>query len=448
MSTPPRRFGSLLKDYPAVAKKAAIYPTIDVNVWWDKQTPLRPLPDNFDGRDAWEGSTCTPGTQRCSDSWAMVAKDILADRFTLSTGGQLALQLSETEIIACISTPPLPPLPNVASCAGLDMVDACQGYSIYDAWEYIYAYGIPENNCFSHSKLEKINLILPEKLNYIVKQASYGPQCNLIESDQTKCIWAKNGVPIARRSFYASGIINITSLPSMSVIDLMKYEILRFGPIAAGFLVFENFANGYDGTTIYSEVSGASLGGHYVSIMGWGTDEKTKMDYWICRNSWGTDWGLVGYFKMKMNLAECQLEQNVSTCAPFFVDIFSQSYVSDGILPGRQHIDITNMKEINPALYDKRQVLELNSDTFYPKKTYELIKEGKLAGDLTPLIQNKERLPNIIFYWVENFKAFKWVNMNYTSSQQNKETNGVEWWWVAFLICAGAVSLYGGFRRR
>ena len=244
----------------------------------------------------------------------------------------------------------------------------------------------------------------------------------------------------------ANGIINIKPIDSLSVIELMKYEILRFGPIAAGFLVFENFANGYDGTTIYSEVSGDSLGGHYVSIVGWGIDEKTKVDYWICRNSWGTDWGLVGYFKLKMNLVECQLEQNVSTCAPFFVNLFSQSYVSDGILNGKRHIDITDMKAINPELYSKRELLDLDSDTFYPKKTYELIRQGKLAGVLTPLIQNKERLPNIVFYWVENFKAFKWINMNYTSALSETNTSEPSRWWWIVLLFAGSVAFYLGLR--
>lgn len=34
---------------------------------------------------------------------------------------------------------------------------------------------------------------------------------------------------------------------------------------------------------------------HFVVLVGWGHDSTVGVDYWILRNSWGTDWGESGY---------------------------------------------------------------------------------------------------------------------------------------------------------
>jgi hypothetical protein len=429
------KFGSLLKTTPSVLKQSQIYPTIDISLWWDEKTQYRPLPKFFDGRDAWQGFLCFPAKQRCSDSWCIVARDVLADRFALATGGQLVLQLSETDIISCINNPP-----HIK-----DSKNSCDGYSIYDAWEYIYANGLPQNNCFSHKKLQALNLPMPETVEYSQKIKVYEKECN---DNYNECIWKKNGIPIARRSFYADAILNMSQYDEKGVFDLeksvetIKYELLRFGPVAAGFLLYENFVNDYDGTTIYRAVSGNPLGGHYVSIMGWNID-KDGTEYWICRNSYGTDWGLVGYFKMKIGINECMLEQNVSTVAPYFYDIFKTTYPIDGRINGKI-IDEINMKSINPDLYRLRKKLDIDTKTFYTKEILELIKAGKLYGDLEPLIEHPEELlPDQRLFWVENFKNFLFVTLEYEKNNENVKNDNYHSF-ILFLLCL--FSFYIGYR--
>jgi cathepsin B len=64
-------------------------------------------------------------------------------------------------------------------------------------------------------------------------------------------------------------------------------EIYATGPMETAFEVYEDFMN-YSGG-VYHHVSGKYEGGHAIKILGWGHDEG--MDYWLCANSWGPDWG-------------------------------------------------------------------------------------------------------------------------------------------------------------
>ncbi|MDP8255651.1 MAG: C1 family peptidase [Candidatus Alcyoniella australis] len=65
------------------------------------------------------------------------------------------------------------------------------------------------------------------------------------------------------------------------------------GPVVAGFQVFSDFQD-YTGG-VYEHVYGELLGGHGVVIAGYDMAEQ----YWICKNSWGTQWGEEGWFKIR-----------------------------------------------------------------------------------------------------------------------------------------------------
>ena len=83
------------------------------------------------------------------------------------------------------------------------------------------------------------------------------------------------------------------------------------GPLNVGFEVFEDFL--YYKSGIYAHVEGASVGGHAVILVGYGRLEG--VDYWILKNSWSSNWGEDGYFKMKMG--ECSLDTwGATSCLP------------------------------------------------------------------------------------------------------------------------------------
>ena len=182
-----KKFGSLLKDHPDVLKQSRMYPNINIKLWGNKIA----LPETFDGRSVWEAYIQFPYDQEKSESWAVVCSDILADRYTISTVGQVNLFLSPTEIVSCIGKSPNQFIKNVLSGSQLDYKDSTQGYSIYDGWEYIYENGVAEKNCFSRKRLTKRNIPLPSKLDFKEK-IEVKQSVNWIRADENYNVYRRS----------------------------------------------------------------------------------------------------------------------------------------------------------------------------------------------------------------------------------------------------------------
>lgn len=69
---------------------------------------------------------------------------------------------------------------------------------------------------------------------------------------------------------------------------------LMDGPLVLYMEVYSDFYHYRSG--IYQPVDSASFeGGHAVVLVGY----NEQQDYWICKNSWGTNWGEDGYFRIR-----------------------------------------------------------------------------------------------------------------------------------------------------
>jgi C1A family cysteine protease len=77
--------------------------------------------------------------------------------------------------------------------------------------------------------------------------------------------------------------------PITSVAD-MKTWISTRGPLSCAFTVYNDFFNYRSG--VYRHVSGGVAGGHCVCCVGY----NDAGGYWICKNSWGPNWGDDGFF--------------------------------------------------------------------------------------------------------------------------------------------------------
>ena len=98
--------------------------------------------------------------------------------------------------------------------------------------------------------------------------------------------------------------------------DRMATGLLRNGPLAAAFNShgMDFYVNGIAGGMSDSDVASASdqtaraacdpeYIDHAVLIVGYGTQDD--VDYWTVKNSWGTEWGESGYYRMVRGSNHC-----------------------------------------------------------------------------------------------------------------------------------------------
>ena len=76
----------------------------------------------------------------------------------------------------------------------------------------------------------------------------------------------------------------------------MSHQLTNHHAIICGIEVTSAF-RAYKGNSIFSEITVAPKVNHWVEIVGEGKDDNTA--YWLGRNSWGTAWGMGGFFKIK-----------------------------------------------------------------------------------------------------------------------------------------------------
>lgn len=84
-------------------------------------------------------------------------------------------------------------------------------------------------------------------------------------------------------------------------INLIKQKVFNNGPIVTAITFFADFDCYSSGIYEYDGVS-KGLGGHWINIIGWQDDDSIKSGgYWICKNSFGADWGEGGFCKIIYN---------------------------------------------------------------------------------------------------------------------------------------------------
>ena len=127
--------------------------------------------------------------------------------------------------------------------------------------------------------------------------------------------------------FYRIGIWYVIQHETLEKTNIaIQQDIYKWGPVVAVMELYRNFYNFDPNKNIYSwDKKSKKLGAHAVEIVGWGIENNVK--FWWVKNSWGKEWGIDGYFKIKRGSDECKIESNVMGALP---DYFT-SIVAPGI---------------------------------------------------------------------------------------------------------------------
>lgn len=283
------------------------------------------LPTNFDGRVTWKGLISPVMNQgRCGSCWAFASTSTLADRFNIQSLGKMNVRLSPAKLILCDwggkEQDVLHPETDVEQSITLNAANlasgACRGNSLYDAWRYLYVSGTTDYDCipYSHTiggdfKYSAISKIVDNDQLPLCSTVS-GPIGDMCSDFAVDVFTGEEfGTPARFYRCYHSYTL------SSDEYDI-RHNIYCWGPVSSGILVYPDFYT-FDTKTIYKwDGYGDPVGGHAIEIVGWG--EENGIKYWIIKNSWGTEWGDGGYFRMQRGVNMCQIENNVITGVPDF----------------------------------------------------------------------------------------------------------------------------------
>ena len=220
------------------------------------------LPENFDWRRV-NGTNYVEQTrnqhipQYCGSCWAHAATASLADRFNIQRGGMWPVAALSVE--------------NVLACSG---AGTCHGGFDGGVYEYAESSGIPPETCNSYLASDQ--------------ECSSMHQCFTCWPGDTP---TSNCMPL-----HDYKRLGVSEHGRVSGRAEMKAEIYARGPISCE-IDATGGLDAYNGG-IYAEFNPDASTNHLVSVIGWGRDARTDVEYWIVRNSWGQPWGEDGFFRI------------------------------------------------------------------------------------------------------------------------------------------------------
>jgi cathepsin B len=256
-----------------------------------EQVP-KDLPTNFDARTQWPDCPTIKEVRdqgACGSCWAFGAVEAMSDRVCIHSNGANMAHISAEDLVAC--------------CDSCGM--GCDGGFPSAAWQFWKESGIVTGgNWNSNQGCQPYTI---EACEHHVNGTR--PPCQG-EGPTPPCVHscrAGYNVNYDDDKHYGKSAYSIAQDQTQ-----IMTEIMTNGPVEADFSVYADFPTYKSG--VYQHVTGDYLGGHAIKILGWGVENSTP--YWLVANSWNSDWGDMGFFKILRGSNECGIEGDINAGIP------------------------------------------------------------------------------------------------------------------------------------
>ncbi|KAJ8968625.1 hypothetical protein NQ314_002205 [Rhamnusium bicolor] len=250
------------------------------------------IPESFDARNEWPrcGSIGEIRDQAaCGSCWAFGAVEAMTDRICIHSDAKNQVSVSAEDLLTCCT-----------ACGR-----GCNGGTLGASWSYWVKSGIVTGGAYHTTTGCRAYTIAP-CAHHVV---STRPACSGSGATPACVRECDAGT---RKTYQAELTFGKTAYSVPKDVSQIQLEILTNGPVEAAFSVYDDFFNYKSG--VYQHTSGSYAGGHAIKILGWGVEKNTP--YWLVANSWNTDWGDKGYFKILRGSNHVGIEGNIVAGIP------------------------------------------------------------------------------------------------------------------------------------
>jgi len=242
-------------------------------------------PASFDAAENWPQCTNIANVRdqsSCGSCWAFGSVSSFESRACIATGNDVKYSPEQT-----------------ASCFGFG--DGCGGG--FNVWSSFKSEGVVTGGDFYDGAGTTCARYTLQPCAHHVPATEKYPACPSTEYVEDTC-------PTQCESGYGKSFsqdkLHAASTYSIRGEDNIMQELATNGPMYVSFTVYSDFPAYKSG--VYKHTSGSQLGGHAVTLVGYG--ELNGEKYWKIKNSWNEQWGNNGHFLIARGNNECGIEGN------------------------------------------------------------------------------------------------------------------------------------------